>query len=191
MAGETLRTVQQMLAAFPDNTQGLISPLDARDMIVSEAVNIGFLDLDNGSYTLPIAVQNEWVSINANITPTAFAANFWKVDGNNAFTQSYTDQGITVQGGTQRLTTFAMGAALSKVGGGTNLYEFALFTDGVQSSSAYNHTATATTAYLTFQTTDLPDYSLNEVYDMRVRCVDGTADLVFDEWRMRVQGFPL
>ena len=191
MAGETLRTVAQMLAAFPDNTQGLISPLDGRDMIVSEAVNIGFLDLDNGSYTLPITVQNEWVSINANITPTAFASNFWKVDGNNAFSQSYTDQGITVQSGTQRLTTFSMGAALSKVGGGTNLYEFALFTDGVQSSSAYNHTATAATEYLTFSTSDLPDYSLNEVYDMRVRCIDGTSDLVFDEWRMRAQGFPL
>ena len=191
MAGETLRTVAQMLAAFPDNTQGLISPLDARDMIVSEAVNVGFLNLDNGPSTIPITVQNEWVSMNANISPTAFASNFWKVDGNNAFTQSYTDQGITVQSGTFRLTTFAVGGLVSKVGGGTNLYEIALFTNGVQASPPFVFASTATPEYFRIQITELPDYSLSEVYDMRVRCIDGTSDLVFDEWRMQAQGFPL
>ena len=192
MAGETLRTVNQMLANWPDNTQGLISPLDGRDMIVSEAVGVGFLLLDNGPVTVPIPAQDVWVQINSLITPIQFAGNFWQLDGNQAFTESYTAQGITVPPGTERLTTFDVGMLVSKVGGGTNTYEFSLFADGVNTATTgYVDVFTADPEYVTITTSRLPDYSLAETFDARVRCLDGTADLTLDEFRFAVQSVPV
>jgi len=191
MAGESLRTVDQMLAAWVDNTQGLITPLDGRDMIVSEAVNVGYLELDPGPATVPIVI-NTYEQVNQWITPSVFTANFWKLDGNNAFLHSYVDQGIAVPAGLIRLTTFHVGMVASKVGGGTATYAWSLFVDGVKhGTSGHIVQLTTTPRYVEMGASLLPDYSLSETFDVRVESIDSSDDVVLEEFRFTVQGVPV
>ncbi len=192
MAGETLRTVNEMLANWPDNTAGLISALDGRDMIVSEAVNVGYVQLDNGPVTVPIVGPGDYTQINSLITPVAAGGNFWAVDGNQALVESYTSQGITVPASVIRLTTFSTGMLVSKPGGGTNTYEFRLYQGGVPASGGgFIKVLSSTPEYVDISGSRLVQVSLGEAFDVRVSCLDGTADLQLDEFLFGAQGVPL
>ena len=68
MAGETLLSADETLAGFPDNTQGLILPLDVRNFVVSAAVSIGFME-DSGPWTIPLAERTGCQAVGVDTSP--------------------------------------------------------------------------------------------------------------------------
>lgn len=193
MAGETLLTIDEMLDSFPTNTQGLITALDSRSMIVSECVNVGYLVEDNApGFTVPIT-DGVWVPVNPQIISPVFVGNYWKIDANNAFLPSYVDKGVTVNPNTNRLTGIRFGARVSKVGGGTAMYSFAFFKSGVQIGSTPAEFEIGTSEQGIASSRDLiQDMALSsEQIDLRVRGEGTGDDLNVLEFTMRATGAPL
>lgn len=126
MAGETLKNVSDLLADYADNQAGLISAVDGRDFIVSAAVSVGFVEDDPAQvpYVIPMA-DGVPVDFLGTLTNPGFFGNFWKLDGNNAFVESYTDLGITIPAATFRLIAGNILIDCQKVGNNTPVtYQF-------------------------------------------------------------------
>ena len=129
MAGETLRTGAELLALFPDNTAGLIDAVQSRDLIVSTAVALGFLEDTVPSFSVSV-IDGSPVSINALVTPTGGGALlFWALDGNQAFLADY--GAIVVPPGLERLVAINTTMVLRKQGGASASYSFQYFEAGV------------------------------------------------------------
>ena len=192
MAGETLLSIAEMLASAEDNTQGLITPLDLRNIIVSNASDIGYLSLTQGNpVTVPIDT-GVWTSINPLITPSTTAGNAWKLDANQAFSYSYVDDGIAVNPGTLRLAVFTVEMTAAKIGQGEEQYELALFADGVQEGNSLGFTlfTDPETFAVAGSAARVLDVSTPAVYDARITS-DQPDDVILTSFTMRVNGAAL
>ena len=193
MAGETLRTIAEVLAAFPDNTQRLITPLDARDMIITEAINVGYLESDTTPFTIPI-VAGTPVSVNASIPTPNFIGNFWRIDGNNAFVENYTTYTtpIIVNPGTVRICAFRASMQVQKIGTGSDVYEFQWFADGVPFGNPGQITVDDTDPFYIATSSDaLVDVSLSQAFDLRVTGIGTGDDLQVNTVLLRASGAPV
>ena len=193
MAGETLKTASQLLADYGDNTSGLIEAVNVRNHVVSAVPAIGFAE--DQSATFEIDVTAAWTSINAEILPgPTVAANFWKLDGNQSWLPSYTDTGIIVPAGVNRLVGLNTSLNLVKVGGGTALYDFAVFSGGVLAGFPILNVELSTVARILFLTDEFVyEVALDQPLEIRIRGAGGTlqANLNCLDFRQRVTGIML
>lgn len=120
MAGETLKNASDLLADYADNQAGLITAVAGRDFIISSSVAVGYVEDDAAQvpYTIPMDAGVAVPFMPTLIAP-AFFGNFWKLDGNNEFLQSYTDLGVTVPAGTFRLVSGSVILNCQKIGNAT------------------------------------------------------------------------
>ena len=191
MAGESLLTVAEMLASFPDNTQNLIQPLNQRDMVLSEAVNVGFLRSET-PFTIPIT-DGVYTQINSLMPTPDFTANFWALDANQAFIESYTtDYGIIVSPDTNRLTGITVRMYCQKAGAQAAAYTAKVFLDGVEGTATVPFTLEQGVPEIVTITGDgVLDYSLRQTVDVRI-AGDGTADDIdVSTLVIKVEGWPL
>lgn len=105
MAGETLQTAAQLLAGYPDNSQGIIQALNTRQHVVS-----GVLDVANVfevfDPTVTVAVTTDPIDTILNTfwtAPAIEAFQFWNIDGNGRLFPDYQGAGVAVDPGTFRL----------------------------------------------------------------------------------------
>lgn len=106
MAGETLLDASQLLAAYPDNTAGLIDALEGRNFIVSSGDDVGFAQeifTPVPASLAPTTVLADTLVNSVWVAPTT-ALRFWNLDGNNAFVNDYAP--IIVNAGTDRLVNY-------------------------------------------------------------------------------------
>ena len=193
MAGETLLTLADVLASFPDNDQKLITPLDARNMIITEAVNVGYLESDTLPFTIPV-VAGTPVSINQSIPTPNFVGNFWRIDANIAFVENYSTYTppITVNPGTFRISAFRASMNLQKIGTGSDTYQFQWYVDGVPFGNAGEITIDDNDPfYVAISADALADMSLSQAFDVRVTGVGTGDDLQVNQLLLRATGAPV
>lgn len=191
MAGETLLNVDEMLASYPDNTQRLITPLAGRNVIVSEALNVGYVTGTALPITLPITAGVP-VDILAALTAPSFIGNFWRIDGNNHFVENYTPRGITVNPGTLRISSFRAQMQYQKVGTGADTYLFQWYKSGVPIGEEWSIDIDNTDPFWVFATTDdLTDISLADTFTVQVTGVGTGDDLTLNEATFRATGAPV
>jgi len=190
MAGETLWTIDEMLAAFPDNTQNLITPLASRSMIVSEAVNVGYLDDTALPLTIPV-VAGTPVDIMGALTAPAFIGNFWRIDGNNHFTENYTPRGVTVNPDTIRISSFRAQMQMTKIGTGADSYRFQWYKSGVPFGEEWDIEIDNNDPFWVGVTADdLTDISLADTFTVQVTGLGTGDDLQLNEALFRATGAP-
>ena len=181
MAGETLLTAADTLAGFPDNTQGLITPLDSRNFVVSAQTSSGFIEEQNDPVTLTM-VDGVWVSVLSALLSPDFVGLYWKLDGNQQFIPAYADEGITVNVGTIRLVRITVIALTSKVAAGApSAYSARTTLGGVQVGTVgeleRDTTKTASVAIRDFTS----DISLDDPIDVQIRPDGHSDDLIVQE----------
>lgn len=187
---ETLRTLNELLALFPDNTSGLIDAEASRDLIVSVAASQGFLEDDQLSFLVDIA-DGVFVSINpeTSVGPGS-AFNRWILDGNQAFVPDYGS--TVVNPGHTRLVPVAAAMLLEKIGGGTETYDFQIFVGGVAQGVPLSRSIAANTETTLIDTeTFVYDVAAGAPIDIRVAGVGTGDDLTVHDFRMRVSGLLL
>lgn len=187
---ETLRTLNELLALFPDNTSGLIDAEASRDLIVSVAASQGFLEDDQATFALPIT-DGVFVPVNPEANPGVGSAfNRWQLDANNAMIPDY---GTTVVNpGHTRLVPVASGLLVEKIGGGTETYDFEVFEGGVPTGIPIRREIQANieTAVLVTETF-VYDVAQGLPIDIRVSGIGTGDDLVVHDFRQRVSGLLL
>jgi len=120
---QTLKYLEEIVASFPDNTAGLVTPVLMRDFAVSMATGGAFVE-DTTPVTIPI-VSGTAVAVNPLLVAATSAEFFWSVDGNNFMFPDYaaTLPGTVVPAGYEKVVTFLTSLVLSRSGGGTTQYD--------------------------------------------------------------------
>ena len=190
MAGESLRTVSELLALFPDNTSGLITALASREQTVSMAPAIGVLESDpvQTPFAIPL-VAGVPVAVPAQLVLPLFRGNYWQLDGNNAMEPSYAAEGITVPPGHLRFVDGLITMQAAKATGGTEVYSFA-GTQGIATGDEFQVTLTGDPSSFTMQGGRVYDVSLGEPVSFTVESAGG-ADLILYSLRFSLESMIL
>ncbi len=126
---QTLRYLDELIAASPDNTSGLILPVHRRDQIVSKAPGRGYV-IDETEFTMPVT-SGVFVAVNPLLPTPDVTVSLWAVDGNNFLLPNYSSlPATTVPAGYSKLATFEGSLSLTKSGGGTDNYTLTVTQNG-------------------------------------------------------------
>jgi hypothetical protein len=186
MAGEELKDVSELLAAFPDNTAGLIEAVDSRDFIVSMTTGVAFAeDLPaDVPYVMPMTAGVPVPFLSAYPAVPGFEGVFWKLDGNNEFVPAYTDVGIFVPAGTLRLNEGTVVLNCQKLGGGTADFTFQGTVGGVFVGEPLTRTIGTVPQVLVFQSVSRYDVSVADPLDFSITPVGHSDDLQINDFRV-------
>ncbi len=167
MAGETLRTVEELLTIFPDNVSGQIQAVHERDLIYSMAAAVGYLHESDQPFTVTTE-DGVWVSINAAITNPGFVGNFWAIDANAAFIPGY-PSGVSIAPGTERLVDITSTLAVDGTPGQPYEYSWQWFRGAQPIGREYNIAIENDTHYVLLSIQGLYDISVGEPLYLSVR----------------------
>ena len=186
MAGEILKSADGLLAGFPDNVSGQIAPVDVRNFVISAVTGIGAYD-DQSSYTIPMADGVPTV-INPLMTPVDFAANFFQLDGNNAFIPDYGS--AIINPGTNRLLDVIFLIVANQVGSpAADIYNLQVRIGGVPVNSPVPTIVDAAAERFFINTELLYDVQIGGAVDVTIT-PDGTSadlDVLFGYMRVSSQ----
>ena len=188
MAGETLLTASQLLASFPDNQAGLIDAVQARDLVVSQAVGVMFVEDDPADvpYTLQM-IDGVPVPFLLNYPGTPVeASNFYTLDGNGQIIPDYVGIGVNVPAGVTRLHEGSVIINLQKAGGGTAVYQFQGTQGGTFVGDPLTREIGTTEQVVVFSGTRLYDVSLAEPVDFSITPLGHSDDLIINDFRINL-----
>jgi len=119
---QTLRYVSEILAGYPDNTQGLIDPVNVRDHAVSYANAVGYIE-STTDITIPIT-SGVAVIINPLLSGVSSVQSGWGVDGNNFFfpDHSSASPNTVIPSGYSKVMSLQCVATFTKQGAGSDNY---------------------------------------------------------------------
>jgi hypothetical protein len=182
-----LQYLDEVLAGYPDNTAGLINPINSRNHVVSTIRGVGFLDSPT-TITLPVE-NGVGVIINPLLLDAVFTdATLWTFDGNNFAISNYgslTD--VTVSPGYTKLAQFVVVLSLEKTGGGADSYQFQFTRNGVGVGLAEDVPwSAAGTQVVTTLYTSLYDVSTQDTIGVQVIGVGTTTDLLLHNFELSV-----
>jgi len=183
---QTLRYLDELLAATPDNTAGLITPEVFRDTLVSLAVGAGFL-ADVTPVSVPI-VDGVPTSMNPLLPSPLEVGAGWTTDANNFMHPDYaTLATTTVPPGYLKLAQFVAVLSLTKVAGGEDSYELQFTEDAVLVGvpEAITFSAAGSTV-VTIITSQLVDLSINPVFGVSITGIGTSDDLTLDSFELSV-----
>jgi hypothetical protein len=177
--------LDEVLAGYPDNTAGLITPLNARNHVVSTIRGVGFLDSAT-TITLPV-LNGTGTLINPLLLDAAFTqATLWTFDGNNFAISNYgslTD--VTIPAGFTKLVQLVAVLSLEKTGGGSDSYQFQFTRNGVGVGLAEDVPwSSAGTQVVTTLYTTLYDISTQDTIGVQVIGVGTTTSLQLHNFEM-------
>jgi len=183
----TLRYLDELLAGFPDNTQGLITAEKERDFVISIAEGIGYL-ADQTDVVIPVT-DGVPVSVNPLLLGPATTDQLWRFDGNNLATPNYNAvPGLTVPPGHSKLVGLLGILSLEKLSGGDDSYS-AQFTQngvGIGLNEFFNFPA-AGGQVVTLITAIVGDISGTDTYGIQITG-QGTGDnLTLHSFEQRIQ----
>lgn len=191
MAGETLRTASELLAAYADNVSGLITALTGRDFVVSVTPAVGFVEDDPATvpYVIPMT-DGVAVPFIPTLTTPLFVGNFYKLDP-SGIVPAYADFGVSVPPGTQRMNSASVLLNCQKLGGGTADYLFQGTEGGALTGEPVTRTIGITPATQVFSGTRLYDVSIGGVLDFNITPLGHSDDLQINDVRISVEGVML
>jgi hypothetical protein len=190
MAGEVLKTASELLVEdLPNNSAGLITPVNQRSVVVSVLTAVGFLEDDPAQtpYVIPMT-DGVPVDFNSTLVAPLFVGNYWAIDGNNAFVPNYVAQGVTVKPGTTRLVSGSVLLTCQKLGGGTGLYVFQGTENGVLTGDPVTREIGTTAELLTFAGTRLYDVSVGGPISFQITPQGTSDDLQINDVRIALEG---
>lgn len=189
MAGEELKDATGLLADFPDNQAGLIDAVHSRNFVVSVTPGIGFVEDDPADvpYTIPMTSGVPVEFLASYPGAPLFVGNFWKLDGNNQLVPSYTDFGVIVPAGTNRLNDGQVLISCQKAGGGTANYEFQGLEGGQLTGEPVVREIGTTSELLIFSGVRLYDVSLAGAIDFQITPIGHSDDLIINDFRISMQ----
>jgi hypothetical protein len=189
VAGETLRTGQELLASFPDNQAGLIDAVQARDFVISAASGVIFVEDDplDVPFTLPMTAGVP-VQFLLSYPGTALAvSNFYTLDGNGQIIPDYVGLGINVPAGVIRLHVGSVLLNCEKAGGGTAEFEFQGTQGGVFTGEPLSREIGTTPQGFGFAGDRLYDVSLAEPVDFSITPIGHSDDLIINDFRIKME----
>ena len=182
-----LQYLDQVLAGYPDNTAGLITPLNVRNHLVSTIVGVGFIDSPT-TITIPV-LDGVGTIINPLLLDAASTTQtLWTFDGNNLATSNYGALvGVTIPPGYTKLVRFVAVLSLEKLAGGSDQYQFQFTRNGVGVGLAEDVVFTeAGSQVVTTLHSTLVDLSLVDVFGVQVIGVGTADDLELHNFEMTV-----
>jgi hypothetical protein len=179
--------LDEVLAGYPDNTAGLITPLNVRNHVVSTIRGVGFLDSPT---TINLPVENGvGVIINPLLLDAASTqGTLWTFDGNNLAISNYGSLiDVTVPAGYTKLVQFVVVLSLEKTGGGSDSYQFQFTRNGVGVGLAEDVPwGSSGTQVVTSLYTSLLDLSSADTIGVQVIGVGTTTDLLLHNFELSV-----
>ena len=177
--------LDEVLAGYPDNTAGLITPLNARNHVVSTIRGVGFLDSPT-TITLPILNGSGTIINQLLLDAVATQATLWTFDGNNFAISNYAAiQDVTVPAGYTKLMHAVAVLSLEKLAGGADQYQFQFTRNGVGVGLAEDVVWTASGAQVvTTLYTTLYDISTQDTIGVQVIGVGTTDSLELHNFEM-------
>ena len=173
---QTLRYVAGLLTNFPDNSQGLIKPVNMRDFVASFINGRGFL-VDETPVNIPI-LDGTPTSVNPLLlSPSVTLTGLWVFDGNNFAIQNYQAiPDIIIPVDYSKLLSMVAVLDVTKTAGGADEYLFQYTKNGAPQGLAESVQFTAAgTQTITLLSTDLANLSLSDTYGVQITG-DGTTD---------------
>lgn len=193
MAGETLKNVSDLLADYADNQAGLIGAIEGRDFIVSSTVSVGFVEDDPAQvpFTIPMS-DGVPVDFMSELIAPGFFGNFWKLDGNNAIVESYTDLGVNIPAATFRLVGGSILLDCQKDGNATEVtYEFQGTEGGVFTGSPITRDISNESFLVATGGDRILDMSIAGPLSFSITPIGHSSDLQVNDVRVSVQGVML
>jgi len=128
---QTLRYVDELLAAYVDNTSGLIDAVAGRDLIVSYANAAGYVETTT-DVTIPITNGVPEI-INPLLVGVTSVESGWGVDANNFFFPDHisVSPATVIPAGYSKVARFQCVATFTKPSGGTDNYRVSWVKNGV------------------------------------------------------------
>jgi hypothetical protein len=179
--------LDDVLDGYPDNTAGLITPVNSRNHVVSTIRGVGFIDSPT-TITLPVE-NGVGVIINPLLLDAVFTqATLWTFDGNNLAVSNYGAlTNVTVPAGYTKLAQFVAVLALEKTGGGSDAYQFQFTRNGVGVGLAEDVPwSSAGVQVVTTLYTSLYDISTQDTIGVQVIGVGTGTDLLLHNFEMSV-----
>ncbi len=173
---ETLRYVAGLLTNFPDNSQGLIKPVNMRDFVASFINGRGFL-VDETPVNVPILDGTPTAVNPLLLSPVVTLTGLWVFDGNNFAVQNYLGiPDIIIPANYQKLLSLVSVLDITKAAGGSDSYQMQYTKNGAPQGLIESVVFPAAgTQTVTLLTTDLADLSLSDTYGVQITG-DGTTD---------------
>ena len=183
----TLRYLDELLASFPDNTQGLITAEKERDFVISIAEAMGYL-ADQTDVVIPIT-DGVPVAVNPLLLGPASTVQLWTFDGNNFATPNYSAvPGLTVPPGHSKLSGFLAILSLEKISGGDDSYSVQMTRNGVGFGlDEFINFPAAGGQVVTLITALVTDISVSDTYGVQITGQGTGDDLTLHSFEMRVQ----
>ena len=187
MATKTFKTITELDAGLPDNTQGLIVAENIRNLLVSVVDGRGHLEATT-NVTLPIT-DGVWTAVNPLLVGAVKSTTYWEIDGNNYFYPNQSNAVNTVvPAGHKRDGMFLGVLELEKTGGGADNYSVQYTLNGVGIGSPESvEFAEAGINTLTLIHPQLVDISLpTDLYGMQIQGVGTSDDLDLGYFSMQI-----
>jgi hypothetical protein len=183
---QTLRYLDELLANYPDNTAGLITPENVRDQLVSTVAGVGFL-ADTTEVTVPIT-DGVPTLINPLLTAPVTLPELWLFDGNNLGVSNYTAlTGTVLPAGYTKILSIVAVAVLEKTAGGTDVYDLQFTRTGVPIGVAETVAYTAAGVQtITVVVRALADVSAPDTYGLTVAGLGTNDDLQLHSFEMNL-----
>jgi hypothetical protein len=183
---QTLRYLDELLANYPDNTAGLITPENVRDQLVSIVAGVGFL-ADTTEVTVPIT-DGVPTLINTLLTAPVTLPELWLFDGNNLGVSNYTAlTGTVLPAGYTKILSIVAVTVLEKTAGGTDVYDLQFTRTGVPIGVAETVAYTAAGVQtITVVVRALADVSAPDTYGLTVAGLGTNDDLQLHSFEMNL-----
>lgn len=182
-----LQYLDEVLAGYPDNTAGLITPLQTRNHVVSTIRGVGFLDSPT-TITIPI-LDGAGTIINPLLLDSEHtAATLWTFDTNQLAVSNYAAiASVTIPPGYTKLAQFVAVLSLEKLGGGSDSYQFQFTRNGIGVGLAEDVPwSSAGAQVVTSLYTTLYDISTADTIGVQVIGIGTTMPLELHNFEMNV-----
>ena len=184
---ETLRSLDELIASFPDNSTGLITAVTQRDHVVSTTDGFGYL-ADATDVIIPI-VDGVPVAVNPLLVAPISTTQLWVFDGNNLGVNNYgAVADLTIPPGYSKLVSLLAVLSVEKLAAGADNYSIQFARDGVGFGlDAFFTFAAAGAQVLTIVTSDVTDISTIETYGVQLTGQGTADDLTVHSFEMTVR----
>lgn len=185
---DTLKYIDEALAGVPDNTSGLVTPQDVRELALSGIADGASL-YEYDPFTIPFVGLGVPVDIPLLLPSLVSLVSIgWLVDVNGHLVPDWPASIIVPVGHTRALTLSSIIVA-TKQGGGTGDYAFRFTKDGTPLAGPGEViTLTTVAESMIHAQLDLNVISDAAVYSITAEGIDSTDDLDITEFQLRVEG---
>ena len=187
----TLRYGEANLAAFPDNTSGLISAENMRDFVVSTRTS--FINISDDTPFTASMSSGVPTLINPLLPSPTVNGVLWKADGNNRAYQDYVNviPDLTIPAGYTKLITITFSLGVEKSGSLDRVYLFQADLDGTPVGNGVVHTIISEPLFFSTIVSMNMTYDVSHYIGLSVTPQGHSDDLNFESFQQTITDYQL